>query len=165
MTGSNRAKGRKKKTCSNSPGCSVFYRRFPFSLTLQIFNKTMWNTCQRYQQPLRRFVLSNQVKAVAHKRAKSILVNKCASIHSSTKINNNKDSTLASWHVELIWHTNLPLTDANSVYTVRPTGFWMDKILDHESKKTVTNSTSKPRKLIDRTVSFVEWIEIKVFMV
>lgn len=43
--------------------------------------------------------------------------------------------------------------DANSIYTVRPTGFWMDKILQHESKKPITNCDPlKPRKLIDRTV-------------
>ncbi|GAN04333.1 mitochondrial acyl-CoA Thioesterase [Mucor ambiguus] len=93
----------------------------------------MWNTCQRYQQPLRRIVLSNQVRTIASKQAKSILASKGASIHSSTKINHAKDN-------------------ADSVYTVRPTGFWMDKILHHESKKPVTNSASKPRKLIDRTM-------------
>jgi hypothetical protein len=45
------------------------------------------------------------------------------------------------------------LLDTDTVYTVRPTGFWMDKILHHESKKPITN-TSKPRKLIDRTVKY-----------
>ncbi|KAG2214037.1 hypothetical protein INT46_004952 [Mucor plumbeus] len=93
----------------------------------------MWNNCQRYQQPLRRLVLSNQFRSIVTKQTKSIIANKSASIHSTTKISNNKEN-------------------ADSVYTVRPTGFWMDKILHHESKKPVTNSTSKPRELIDRTM-------------
>jgi hypothetical protein len=45
----------------------------------------------------------------------------------------------------------ISFVDAGTGYTVRPTGFWMDKILHHESKKPVTN-TSKPRTLIDKTV-------------
>ncbi|RCI03493.1 hypothetical protein CU098_007646 [Rhizopus stolonifer] len=38
-----------------------------------------------------------------------------------------------------------------TVYSVRPTGFWVDKILHHESKKPIT-SPSKPRQLVDRTM-------------
>ncbi|CEP13672.1 hypothetical protein [Parasitella parasitica] len=93
----------------------------------------MWHTCQKYQQPLKRFVLPNQLNAITRKQTKSILVSKCAFSHSSNKTSTNKEN-------------------ANSIYTVRPTGFWMDKILHHESKKPVTNTICKPRKLIDRTM-------------
>lgn len=90
----------------------------------------MWSFCQRYQQPVKKLVLSNQLK-----HALKTNVARTSMIHSSTKINNNKEH-------------------ASSVYTVRPTGFWMDKILDHESKKPVISSeAAKPRKLIDRTMT------------
>ncbi|KAI9354946.1 acyl-CoA thioester hydrolase [Pilaira anomala] len=95
----------------------------------------MWHTCQRYQQPLKKAFLNKQIlNKVVNKSTVRI-----ASLHSSRKIYNE--------------------TNPATVYTVRPKGFWMDKILEHESKKPVpTTIPPKPRKLVEKTMadSYIE---------
>ncbi|KAI7880257.1 putative acyl-CoA hydrolase [Mucor mucedo] len=91
----------------------------------------MW--CQKYQQPLKRVLLCTPLRTCA-----------AATIHTTTKLNNLK---------EIFAQGN----DEN-VYTVRPNGFWMDKILAHESKKPIVNANAQPRKLIDKTM-FDSYIE------
>ncbi|KAI8096078.1 acyl-CoA thioester hydrolase [Thamnidium elegans] len=91
----------------------------------------MWHTCQRYQQPLQKAFSHGQFKQFVNKHA----LLRVATLHSSRKMSNTNA---------------VPAT----VYTVRPKGFWMDKILEHESKKQVPSSAPpKPRKLIDKTMS------------
>ncbi|KAI7898149.1 acyl-CoA hydrolase [Cokeromyces recurvatus] len=102
----------------------------------------MLNSCQTYRQTLKSVFHSTRL--ARNNNAKYIILNKYARIHSSANIKNAKGNL-------------------QNVYTVKPTGFWRDKILQHESKKPVT-SPSKPRKLIDKTMKdsyIVEYLPFK----
>lgn len=50
----------------------------------------MLNTCQRYQQPFRKFAISNHLKQALNRQA--TLNFRAAAIHSTTKICNSKES-------------------------------------------------------------------------
>ncbi|KAI9473704.1 MAG: acyl-CoA hydrolase [Benjaminiella poitrasii] len=103
----------------------------------------LWNNVsQGSRLPLKRFIQVTRLSNTVKKQVKYASVYQYAAIHSSIDVkNSDKDS---NQHLK-------------AAYTVRPTGFWMDKILQHESKKPVT-SPSKPRKLIYKTMkdSYIE---------
>ncbi|OBZ87622.1 Acyl-coenzyme A thioesterase 9, mitochondrial [Choanephora cucurbitarum] len=84
------------------------------------------------QKNIHKLAISSQLRNVVSRQINPAVLTKCVAFHSSATVNEFKE-------------------DFQTNYSVRPTGFWADKILQHESKKS-TAQPSKPRKLIDRTM-------------